>query len=50
VSLIHIKKWILNRQQDQLNSYFQSQEDAVILFTTQTKEDDSESQTDKTSR
>ena len=32
VSLIYIKKWLIKKQQDQLNSYFMSQDDAVVLF------------------
>jgi hypothetical protein len=36
VSLILIKKWLIERQQNQLNSYFMSQKDAVILYTTNT--------------
>jgi hypothetical protein len=32
VSLIYIKKWLITKQQDQLNSYFMSQDDAVVLF------------------
>ena len=43
VSLIYIKRWIMGRQQEQLNSYFQSQEDAVVLFTSKNKDDESQS-------
>lgn len=32
VSLIYIKKWLITKQQDQLNSYFMSQNDAVVLY------------------
>ena len=32
VSLIFIKKWFISKQQDQLNSFFMSQDDAVVLF------------------
>jgi len=32
VSLVFIKKWFIQKQQAQLNSFFMSQEDAVVLF------------------
>lgn len=32
VSLVFIKKWFIQKQQVQLNSFFMSQEDAVVLF------------------
>ena len=32
VSLVEIKKWLIQKQQAKLNAYFMSQEDAVCLF------------------